>query len=92
MAFGRISFSFYLVHYVLHYVLLKVELWQSQTTFADSSLTVRILLLVSAACACLFLAVITYYAVELPLQRHARAILRRNRDVFPATVVSVKTI
>jgi peptidoglycan/LPS O-acetylase OafA/YrhL len=88
MALGRISFSFYLVHYVP----LKVALWQSQTTFADSSLPVRILLLVSAACACLILAVITYYAVELPLQRHARAILRRNRDVFPATVVSVKTI
>jgi peptidoglycan/LPS O-acetylase OafA/YrhL len=85
MFLGRISFSLYMVHYVP----LKMSLWLSQTMFAESGLAVRIVCLISVAGICLALAMITYRFVELPLQRYARAFLRKGRDAT-AQVVGVK--
>jgi peptidoglycan/LPS O-acetylase OafA/YrhL len=85
MFMGRISFSFYMIHYVP----LKISIWLAQTTFADSGLSTRIFCLVSVAGICLVLAVITYRYVERPLQRYARSVSMGSRGV-PGHAIGAK--
>jgi len=87
MFLGRISFSLYMVHYVP----LKMSLWLSKTTFADSGLTVRVACLVAVVGICLALAMITHHYVELPSQRLARGLLRGGRGA-PVQAVGVKAV
>lgn len=74
MFLGRISFSLYMIHYVP----LKMSLWLLQTRLQDTSLSVRVLCLVTIVVFCLALAVATHRYLELPFQRYARTVLRKG--------------
>jgi len=75
MFFGRISFSFYMVHYVP----LKMAIWLLQTGQIGEALSTRLFVLVAVVLACLVLALGAYHGLELRFQRYAREILRRAR-------------
>jgi peptidoglycan/LPS O-acetylase OafA/YrhL len=74
MFMGRISFSFYLIHFIP----LKVSLWLMQTQFADTSLSFRLLYLVGLVAFCVALATVTHHLLEVPFQRLARRLLARE--------------
>ncbi len=76
MFLGRISFSLYMIHYVP----LKLSLWASQTYLDTASFAERVACLIAIPFICIALALIAYHAVELPFQRYARSIVRRERD------------
>ncbi len=71
MFMGRISFSFYLIHFIP----LKVSLWLLQTQFAHADLAFRLLCLVVLVASCVLLAAATHHFLEVPFQRAARHLL-----------------
>jgi peptidoglycan/LPS O-acetylase OafA/YrhL len=76
MFMGRISFSFYMIHYIP----LKLSLWLLATRFTGTGLGFRAAFLVALAGSCVLLATATFYLFELPFQRLGSQILRRSRD------------
>lgn len=84
MFLGRISFSLYMIHYIP----LKLSLWVLQTHLDTASLELRVACLVAIPVICIGLAMIAYNAVELPFQRLARSIVRRERDATLQTALA----
>lgn len=76
MFLGRISFSFYMVHYLI----LKISLWLLQTQYPGIGYPIRVLCLITVVLICVGIAMITHYLLELPLQAYARSILRHETD------------
>ncbi len=74
---GRISFSFYLIHYMP----LQLSLWAYGGRLAASPLWVRVACLLVVAAFCVAAAAALQRWFELPCQRLARRILDRSRSV-----------
>ncbi len=77
MFFGRISFSFYLVHYIPA----RLSLWLFDLRLHDSPLWLRVVSLVVLGGFCVGLATLMHRWVELPSQRLARRVLAPTRRV-----------
>jgi peptidoglycan/LPS O-acetylase OafA/YrhL len=75
MFMGRISFSFYMIHYML----LKLSLWLLATRFSDTGQGFRVAILVATVGSCILLATATFYLFELPFQRLGSQILQGRR-------------
>ena len=75
MFLGRISFSFYLIHYMP----LRLSLWAYGSRLAESPLWVRVACLLAVAAFCILAAAALQRWFELPCQRLARRVLGRRR-------------
>ena len=75
MFLGRISFSFYLIHYTP----LRLSLWAYGSRLAESPLWVRVACLLAVAASCILAAAALQRWFELPCQRLARRVLGRRR-------------
>lgn len=84
MFLGRISFSLYMIHYIP----LKLSIWLLQTRLDTASFEVRVACVVAIPLICIAIAMVAYYAIELPFQRFARSIVRRKRDVTLPTALA----
>lgn len=71
---GRISFSFYLVHYVP----LHLASWAYGPPVAGAGLAVRLACLVLLGAGCLGLALLFHHGIEVPMQRLARTLHGRK--------------
>jgi peptidoglycan/LPS O-acetylase OafA/YrhL len=78
MFLGRISFSFYLIHYIP----LKLSVWLLQTYFSETTLAFRVSFLVALVTSLVVLATLTHRFLEVPFQRLARRML--NNAPTPA--------
>ena len=76
---GRISFSFYLVHYVP----LHLALWAYGPLVAGTGLAVRLTCLLLLGMGCVGLALVFHHGVEVPMQRLART-LHGHKAARPA--------
>jgi peptidoglycan/LPS O-acetylase OafA/YrhL len=74
MFLGKISFSFYLIHYLP----LKISIWLLETSDRELGLGVRIAALIAVPAICLIGAMLMYRYIELPIQHLARQLLRRS--------------
>lgn len=81
---GRISFSFYLIHFIP----LKLSLWLLQTQFPEASLAVRLACLVALVAFCVVAAMVTHRFLEVPFQRAARHLLRAQ----PAAKIRLRPV
>lgn len=76
MFMGKISFSFYMIHYIP----LKLALWLLVTRFANTRLGFRVAFLVALVASCVGLAIATFYLFEQPFQRLGSRMVQRMRD------------
>ena len=76
MFMGRISFSFYLVHYIP----LRLALWAFGPQMAAAPLPTRVLCLLLVAGFCVAAACLLHHYVELPSQGIGRSIRTRRRS------------
>ncbi len=74
---GRISFSFYVVHYIP----LRLSVWVFQTRLHDAALWLRVGCLVALFGACVGAAAALQRWFEVPCQRLARRVLRGERKL-----------
>jgi peptidoglycan/LPS O-acetylase OafA/YrhL len=83
MFMGRISFSFYLIHFIP----LKLSLWLFETSTYRPSLTLRIVVLLALPLGCIAMATAMHRYVERPIQHLARRLLGRPSNVIRPTMM-----